>query len=90
MRLESPSRALGQAEVGDLGRAVGRQEDVAGLDVAVDDPQPVRLGHGASQRLGQPGGAAGLPGGAVELGRKVSPLTYSNSTKGRPSWSPEL
>ena len=33
---------LGQAEVGDLGHAVGRQEDVGRLQVAVDDPAFVR------------------------------------------------
>ena len=38
---------LGQAEVGDLGRAVGGQQDVARLQVAMDDSMPVRLGDAA-------------------------------------------
>ena len=35
-------RGLGDAEVGDLDAAVGREEDVAGLDVAMDDAPRVR------------------------------------------------
>ena len=58
---------LGQAEVGDLGRAVGRQQDVGRLQVAVHDPQPVRLGHRAGQLFDQAGRPLRRPGGAVEL-----------------------
>ncbi len=36
---------LGQAEVDDLGVALAGDEDVVGLEVAVDDPRPVRLGQ---------------------------------------------
>ena len=57
---------LGQAEVGDLGRAVGGEQDVARLQVAVDDPQPVRLGDAAGQRLDQRRRPPRRPGGAVE------------------------
>ncbi len=45
---------LGQAEVGDLGRAVVAQQDVGRLEVAVDDPQPVRLGDSARHLLEDP------------------------------------
>ena len=36
---------LGEAEVEDLGEAVGRDHDVPGLEVAVHDPRRVRLGE---------------------------------------------
>ena len=58
---------LGQAEVGDLGRAVGRQQDVARLQVAVDDAQAVRLGDAVRQRLDQLDRLPRRPGGAGEL-----------------------
>ena len=59
-------QALGQAEVGDLGRAVGGDQDVGRLQVAVDDPQPVRLDDGAGQGLDQRRRPPRRPGGAVE------------------------
>lgn len=37
--LVSPERS-GESEIGDLGSHVGTQQDVAGLEVPVDDPQP--------------------------------------------------
>ena len=52
------ARRLRDAEVGDLDRTFGRDEDVRGLDVAVDDPVAVRVvecgGHLArhAQRFG--------------------------------------
>ena len=46
---------LGQAEVGDLGDAVGGQEDVRGLQVAVDDPPAVGGVDRVGQGLHQPG-----------------------------------
>ena len=49
---------LGQAEVADLGDAVGGQEDVAGLEVAVDDPGLVGGVDGAGEGLDQRGGLA--------------------------------
>ena len=65
---------LGQAEVGDLGRAVGREQDVGRLEIAMDDPPAVRLGDGPRQGLDQPGRPFGRPGGAVELLRQAAPL----------------
>ena len=49
---------LGQAEVADLGDPVGGQEDVAGLEVAMDDPGLVGGVHGAGEGLDQRGGLA--------------------------------
>ncbi len=45
-----PLHLLGQAEVGDLGLAVERQQDVGRLQVAVDDAPRVCLGHRATKR----------------------------------------
>ena len=44
---------LGQAEVGDLGRAVGGEEDVGRFEVAVDHAALVGRMHGPRQRLHQ-------------------------------------
>jgi hypothetical protein len=50
---------LGDAEIGDFDAAVGEQDDVGGLDVAMDDAALVRVLQGAQQlahdaaRLGQ-------------------------------------
>ena len=63
---------LGQAEVGELGRAVGRQEDVRRLEVAVDHAVAVRLLDAASQQLDEPGGLAGRPATAVEPGGEIA------------------
>ena len=58
---------LGQAEVGDLGRSVGVEQDIGRLEVAVDDPLVVGLGDRAGQDLDQPGGLRGGPRRAVQL-----------------------
>ena len=50
---------LGQAEVGDLRRAVGVEQDVGRLQVAVDDPDAVDRADGAGERGHQLGGLAG-------------------------------
>ena len=55
----------GQAEVADLRLPVGGQQDVGGLQVAVDDPEAVGLGDGPRHRLDQPGGLGGGPRGPV-------------------------
>ena len=49
----------GQPEIGDLGRAVGREQDVGRLQVAVHDPGLVRHLHGLGQRGQQRGRLAG-------------------------------
>ena len=56
---------LGQAEVGDLGPAVVGQQDVRGLEVAVDDAQAVRVVDRPGQGLHQLGRLAGRQRGAV-------------------------
>jgi hypothetical protein len=43
-------QTLGDAEVGEQHASVGRDEDVAGLDVAVDEPGTVGLVEGAGDR----------------------------------------
>jgi hypothetical protein len=51
-----------QSEVGDLDPAVGRQQDVLGLDVAVHQPRGVRGGEGDEHRFDEverPGGRQG-------------------------------
>ena len=65
---------LGQAEVGDLGRAVGREQNVGRLQIAMDDSLAVRLGDGPRQRFDQRGRPFGRPGRAVQLLRQASPL----------------
>ena len=72
----------GDPEVGHLDLAVGGDEDVAGLDVAVDDPVAVRVG----ERLGDVGGdRGGLGGGERGLRaddrESASPSTYSMTMK---------
>ncbi len=56
---------LGQAEVGDLRPAVMGQQDVRGLEVAVDDAQAVRVVDRPGQGLHQLGRLAGRQRGAV-------------------------
>jgi hypothetical protein len=60
-------QALGQAEVEDLGRAVGGDQDVGGLQVAVDHRVPVGVLDRRADRQQQPGAVPGgqLPVGAV-------------------------
>ena len=48
-----------QPEIGDLGRAVGGEQDVGRLQIAVHDPAPVRHLHGLGQRGQQRGRLAG-------------------------------
>ena len=55
MRPVSTFEPLGEAEVGDLGAAVGREQDVGRFQVAMDDPQPVHLVDRPGERLDQPG-----------------------------------
>ena len=57
---------LGEAEVGNLRRAVGGDQDVRGLEVAVDNLQAVRLGHAEGHVEHGLNGEPGVPGGAVQ------------------------
>ena len=56
-RLRVGIESLGQTEVGDLGRALGVEQNVGGLKVAVDDPPAV--------------GVMDRPGEALEQGDDV-------------------
>ena len=79
---------LGQAEVADLGDTVGGQEDVAGLEVAMDDPGLVGGVDGAGEGLDQRGGLArghGLLG--QPLGEAAAFGEFEREI-GRLSWSP--
>jgi hypothetical protein len=58
---------LGQSEVADLGRALGRQEHVGGLEVAMDDAEPMGLGDPQGHLLGKSSRPDRWPGSAVEL-----------------------
>ncbi len=81
----------GEAEVEELGVPVLRQEDVLGLDVAVDDPFPVRrreaFRHLQARRRG-PCGAASVPGPAGS--RSVSPSRSSVTANWTPPNSPDV
>jgi len=57
---------LGQAEIGELGRAVGCQQNVARLQVAVDNAQTVCLGDAARERFDQLGRLPRRPGLAAQ------------------------
>ena len=57
-QVTEPAHLLGQAEVADLGMSVAVQQDVAGLEIAVDDAVLVGVGHGLGHLPDQ---LAGLP-----------------------------
>jgi hypothetical protein len=59
-------------EVGDLGGAVLGQQDVAGLEVAVDDAALVGRVHGPGQPLDQLRRPLRRPGRTVELAREAA------------------
>ena len=81
-------QALGQAEVGELGRLVGGQQDVGRLEVAVDDAQPCASCTARAivsiSRAARSGGQ-GVPSSRAA---RLPPSMYSSSMYGRPSWSP--
>ena len=62
---------LRQPEVGDLGLAFGGHEDVRRLDVAVDDPEPVRVRRCPRQTLDQPRCRTRGPRGSVKPRRQA-------------------
>ncbi|MCZ7606922.1 MAG: hypothetical protein M5U25_12820 [Planctomycetota bacterium] len=59
-------QVLGEAEVGQHRGVVFAQDDVAGLDVAVDDTGRVGLMHGAGDGLDDAGGFIGVHGSAFD------------------------
>ena len=63
-----------QPEIGDLGRALGRQQDVGRLQVAVDDPGLMRHLHGLGQRDHERGRLAGRLRRARESLGQAAPL----------------
>src|SRR5262249_40372931 len=64
----------GQAEVGGGRLAGAGEQDVLGLEVAVDDPLVVGLGEGQGQGVRQPGGVGGPPGagGVAGVAQRVA------------------
>ncbi len=66
-----------QAEVGDLGRAVGGQEDVGWLEVAVDDPGLVGRLHRRGQGGQELGGLAGRQGAPESCWARLPPSRSS-------------
>jgi hypothetical protein len=58
---------LGQAEVGDLGRPVGREEHVGRLQIPVQDTLLMGVMHGAGQRFHHGRGPVGRPGAGGEV-----------------------
>jgi hypothetical protein len=67
-------QAPGQPEVADLGRAVGGQQDVARLQIPVDDPARVSRLGGPGQRGHQRGGLSGRLGRARQLPGQAASL----------------
>ena len=65
---------LGQAEVGDLGRAVGGEQDVGRLEVAVDDPPVVRGLHPPREQDDHLHRLARRPGALAEPLGQAAPL----------------
>ena len=65
---------LGQSEVGDLGGAVGGEQDIGRLEIAMHDPQHMRGVHRPSQCLDQRDCVPGRLGRAIELVSQATPL----------------
>ena len=70
LSLEGPR----QPEIGDLGRALGREQDVGRLQVAVHDPGLVRHLHGLGQRDQERGRLAGRLRRARQGLRQAAPF----------------
>ena len=77
----------GQTEISDLGRTLGREQDVARLQVAVHDSSLVRHLHGLGEHDQERGR---LPGCGVPASAwaRLPPSRSSIVKKGQPSWSP--
>jgi len=79
---------VGQAEIADLGLAVGRHEDVRGLHVAVDDSGLVRRGDAARRLLEELQQGAQLRAAPPRTSLSGRPFTSSIARYIRPSSSP--
>ena len=71
---------LGEAEVEDLGAAVGGDEDVLRLQVAVDDALLVRGRQALRDLARQVGGRPRRERPALRAARSVSPSSSSDTT----------
>ena len=74
-----PCVDLGQAEVGDLGLAVGRDEHVRRFQVAVHDPSAVRVIDRPGQCFHQGSRRARWLGLPASERASVTPSTYSSA-----------
>ena len=72
---------VGDAEVEDLGLPLGGEDDVLGLEVAVDDAEAVRRGDGRQQLLGEL--ELGLAGGQRAVGEGLRAASCRPPTRGR-------
>ncbi len=81
-------QALGQAKVGDLGLAFGRQKHVGRLQVAMDDVAPVGFAHGQGEVAHHFGGLAGRLRLAVDLLGEAAAGHELEREYGSPSCSP--
>ena len=75
---------LGEAEVGDLGLAVERQEDVRRLEVAVDDPVIVGDAHGPGEGLDELRGLADRERAAAQLPLEAAAVDVLHDEVGEP------
>ena len=73
-----------QPEIGDLGRALGREQDVGRLQVAVHDPGLVRHLHGLGQRDQERGRLAGRLRRARQGLRQAAPFEELHREKRAP------
>ncbi len=64
---------LGQAEIGHLGPAVAGQENIGGLQVAMDNPSLVRLGHRVGEHEDEPGCIRRRPWRTIEMSVETAP-----------------
>ena len=81
-------RELGQAEVGDLGRAVGGQQDIGRGEVAVDDAQEVGRVDGPRSVSIIPAAESAGCGVPVRVWASERPSTSSRTRKGAPACTP--
>ena len=88
VRAASRLKVPRQTEIGDLGRTLGREQDVARLQIAVHDPGLVRHLHGLGQRDQQRGRLRAGCGVPASAWARLPPSRSSIVKNGQPSWSP--